>query len=265
MAGPALVRGLLGGLFIAPWTGLVTTSAVLMAKVTGEYSWVPAAERLWARGLLKAWNVDVEVVGGQGLNSTQPHVIMSNHASHADVPILFQTLPVVPGFIAKRELDRIPFLSMALRAGGHVLVDRSSQASRTRALKTAAADVRGGKTIVIFPEGTRGDGKALGPFKKGGMVLAKLSRVPIVPVGIRGSHAILPRAGFVPRSGRVSVHIGEPIPPSVTSSLTAEDLLALVRERIAELCGFSAPHSSESAEPERSASLQEAGGAIGCP
>lgn len=229
----------LGSAVVGPWTASVTVSSVALAHATRDESWVLRGERFWANGLLKLWNVTLDVQGVELWPASSPAcIVMSNHGSLADVPILFSALPVVPGFLAKRELARIPFLSMALRAGGHVLVERTSRASATQAVKAAARKVREGQTIALFPEGTRGDGAALGPFKRGGFVLAKLAEVPVVPVAIRGSHAVLPPGSLLPNAGHVSVHFGKPILASDTKSLTSEQLLALVRARIAELSGL---------------------------
>ena len=222
-------------LFAAPWTMLVTVSGVLLAKTTGRARFIPQAERLWARGLLRVWGVDVEVECPQNLQLTGPYVVMANHASHIDVPILFMALPFVPGFLAKQELDRVPFLSMALRAGGHVLLDRADHMSAMRALRGAAKQIRQGKTVVVFPEGTRGDGRALLPFKKGGFILAKAAAVAILPVGIRGSSGVLPRGALLPRSAGVRVRVGQPIAADEARSHTIGQLLGRVRSQIAEL------------------------------
>jgi 1-acyl-sn-glycerol-3-phosphate acyltransferase len=226
-------------LFLPPWTALVTASAIALTKVTRSPSWVPESERLWARGLLWTWNVHVEMDWPSDLDPAGPYVVMANHTSHVDVPILFMALPFVPGFVAKKELDRVPFLSMALRAGGHVLLDRSDRMSGMRALRSAAEQIRQGNTVAIFPEGTRGDGRSLRPFKKGGFLIAKKAAVPILPVGIRGSQSVLPRGAILPQPATVRVIVGRPILPSEARSLTVDELLACVRGRLAELSGVS--------------------------
>jgi 1-acyl-sn-glycerol-3-phosphate acyltransferase len=237
---PQFSAGRLGrALFVAPWTMLVTASAVTLAKTTGRPAWVPRGERLWARGLLRAWGVHVEVEWPEDLAITEPYVVMANHTSHVDVPLLFMALPFVPGFLAKKELDRVPFLSMALRAGGHVLLDRSDRGSAMQALRAAAEHVRRGNTVAVFPEGTRGDGRTLLPFKKGGFLIAKSAKVAILPVGIRGSHAVLPREAFLPRAANVRVVAGQPISSLETRRLSVNELIARVRSQIAELSGVS--------------------------
>jgi len=233
------------GLFAAPWTMLVTASGVLLAKTTRRATWIPAAERFWARGLLRVWGVEVEVDWPHDFDPGGPYVVMANHTSHIDVPILFMALPFVPGFVAKKELDRVPFLSMALRAGGHVLLDRADRTSAIRALRSAAEQVRQGKTVVVFPEGTRGDGRTLLPFKKGGFLIAKTADVAILPVGIQGSSSVLPRGASLPRSHVVHVRVGDPIDAHEVRSLNIGQLLSRVRSQIAELSEASPRDTSQ--------------------
>jgi 1-acyl-sn-glycerol-3-phosphate acyltransferase len=162
---------------------------------------------------------------------------MSNHASYADIVALFMALPIIPGFLAKRELMSIPFLAAALRAGGHVLIDRGKRESARQAIDSAAQQVRSGKTVLIFPEGTRGDAKMIGTFKSGGFHLAKAAGVSIIPVGLRGTGEVGPKHSFLFWPGKVEVHIGQPIPPEQVISEELNPLIQQVRARIAALSG----------------------------
>jgi 1-acyl-sn-glycerol-3-phosphate acyltransferase len=249
-------------LFTPFWTAGVTVTAVAAARLWRREHYVLAGERLWARGLLRTWGVKVEVEGLDQLPPAGPYIIMANHQSHADVPILFSSLPIIPGFLAKKELGRIPFLAMALRAGGHVLIDRGDRSSAMRALKIAAEEIRSGKTLAIFPEGTRGCEDRLGPFKKGGFLVAKKAGVPVVPVGIVGSRKVLARDAWFPRSGSVRLVAGKPIAPEELRKLDVQDLSDRVYESIAGLLGWpttpqrevpadSAPSSTEAAPDAR--------------
>lgn len=226
------------GLFTAVWTAGVTLTYVSKAKLTGDYQHVAHGQRVWARGLLRTWGVDIHTRGLEHVPESGPYILMANHQSHADVPILFASLPHIPGFLAKRELARIPFLAMALRSGDHVLIDRKNHDSAVKALKGAAHEIRGGKIIAVFPEGTRGESDQLGDFKKGGFLIAKKAAVPILPVGILGSRNLLSRRELFPRGGDVSVNVGKPITPDEIKSLTVEGLIARVRAGISTLLGW---------------------------
>lgn len=234
----SLMYRLPNGLFLPAWTAAVTVTAVSIAKVTRKHSYVTEGERFWARGLLKAWGVEIEAEHLDRLPNQGPYIIMANHQSHADVPILFASLPLIPGFLAKKELARVPFLSMALRAGGHVLIDRSDRSSARKALKVAADEIQAGKTIAVFPEGTRGATDALGEFKKGGFFIAKKAAVPVVPVGIVGSRAVWHRDEWLPRQGRVAVRVGDAIAPERVRKLSVDGLSELVRSSMLALLGW---------------------------
>lgn len=224
-------------LFTGPWTAVVTATGVALAKVTGDFGYITSYERMWAKGLLRTWGVSLRVTGD--VDADAPYIVIANHQSHADVPILFATLPMIPGFVAKKELLKVPFLGMALREGGHVLIDRSDRKSAMAAMQEAAEDIRvESKTIAVFPEGTRGDGRHLQQFKKGGFVLAQAARVPIVPVGIRGSYGILPRGARWPHAAKVEVRVGRTIEADEVESLSLAALMARTRAVIAELSGL---------------------------
>jgi len=237
------------GLFLPGWTALVTVSAVAAAKVRGDDSLVTEGERFWARGLLKAWGVQLDAEQLERLPRNPPYIVMANHQSHADVPILFATLPIIPGFLAKKELARVPFLAMALRAGGHVLIDRADRGSALKALKVAADEIRSGKTIAVFPEGTRGNSDALGEFKKGGFLIAKKAGVPVVPIGISGSRNVWNRDEWLPRAGAVKVRVGSPIESDEIKRLTVEALSVRVRRSMLELLGWSDAPTPGAAKP----------------
>jgi 1-acyl-sn-glycerol-3-phosphate acyltransferase len=175
---------------------------------------------------------------GASLDPDGTYVLMANHQSHIDVVALIVGLPMVPGFLAKAELRKVPLFGKAMESGGHVFVDRSDRARAFDAISEAARDIRTGKSIVIFPEGTRSDHREVLPFKKGGFHLAQQARVPVVPIGIRGSAAILPKHSRELLPGDVHVHVGAPIDGERVASAPLDDLIAEVRGRIVELSGL---------------------------
>lgn len=223
----------------------MVTAAVSAASATGDGDLFRRLERVWARGLTKVWGVDVACFGEANIDPSRSYVIMSNHASHVDIVALFQALPVIPGFLAKSELDKVPFLSTALRAGGHVVIDRGKRSSAMGTLKVAAEEVRNGKTIVVFPEGTRGDSATVGAFKKGGFHLAKEAGVAIVPVGVRGSRDVLPKHGRLLKPGRVEVHIGQPISVDDVMATPLDALIARTRAAVIELSAMPAREAGQ--------------------
>lgn len=194
-------------------------------------------ERRWARWVARGNGIDVATFGAEHLDPARAYVLMANHQSHVDIVALFCALPMVPGFLAKAELRRVPVFGRAMAVGGHVFVERGEHSRAVAAIDEAARAIRDGATIVIFPEGTRSRRREVLPFKKGGFHLAMLAQVPIVPIGIRGTADILPKHGRGIRSGRCEVHIGAPIEPSGRS---LDELLTETRARICELAALPA-------------------------
>ncbi len=197
-------------------------------------------QRHWASGLLKFWGVELKVVGVEHLDPASSYVVMSNHHSYADIVALFVALPVIPGFLAKSELRRVPFLHAALRAGGHVVIQRKRHESAMQTIDSAAAQVRGGRTVLVFPEGTRSETDTVGEFKSGGFRLAKAAGVPIVPVGLRGTGAIGPTRSILFWPGKVEVHVGQPLTAAEVEASDFCELVSEVRQRVMGLSAMPA-------------------------
>jgi len=153
-----------------------------------------------------------------GVRPKAAYIVVSNHQSMFDIPILGTLLfRNFPKYISKRELGRwIPSVSYNLRRGGHVLIDRADAPSAVAAIRDLGACVRAGRaSAVIFPEGTRSRAGALREFRRAGTaaLLDAAPEAPLVPIAIDGSWRLLAHNMMpVPWGVRVRVHIGEPIP-----------------------------------------------------
>jgi 1-acyl-sn-glycerol-3-phosphate acyltransferase len=159
--------------------------------------------------------VQLDIRGREHIPVGQAVVLMSDHQSHLDIPILFVSFGGRLRMVAKRELFRIPLFGPAMRRAGIVEVDRSGDRDRARAAMSNAAEaMAAGTSIWIAPEGTRSADGRLGTFKKGGFLLAKQARAPILPVAIDGSRHILPKHARSMQAGvPVKVTFGVPIAP----------------------------------------------------
>jgi len=230
-----LIRAFINFLFLGGWTAFMVTYAVTLSTLRRDPELFRREQRNWANGLVRFWGVHLEVKGAENMRPGVSYVVMSNHLSYADIVALFIALPTTPGFLAKRELMRVPFLAQALKSGGHVLIDRGKRADAVAAIERAAEQVRAGKTVLIFPEGTRGGSDTVGAFKKGGFHLARAAGVPILPVGLRGSRSVFPRGSVLVHPGRIEVHIGQEITKEHAEAHTPGELLAEVRGRIMAL------------------------------
>lgn len=204
-----IVRYLLISFYTAIWGSLGCTWGLLGGDRT---VWIA---QKWITWILRTCKISI-VVEGDGLthiDAGEPYVLMSNHQSVFDIAAIVTTwYPRTWRFVAKRELTWIPFFGWALKLGGHVIIDRGEQNHAVASLARAAERVRKGTTVMIFPEGTRGDGAKLGPLKSGGFHLATEAGVPILPVSVYGSNRITPKGSLRIESGTIWIRYGTPIP-----------------------------------------------------
>jgi 1-acyl-sn-glycerol-3-phosphate acyltransferase len=149
--------------------------------------------------------------GGQstrgGLDAgTRTYVVMSNHQSHYDIPVLYYVLGGRMRMVAKTELFKLPVFGRAIRDAGMIEVDRGNRQRAIASLAVAKKQLAEGTHIWIAPEGTRSESGELLPFKKGGFVLALDMEAPILPITIKGTRDVLPAHGMLSRRG-VEVHV----------------------------------------------------------
>ena len=143
------------------------------------------------------------------------YVVMSNHQSHYDVPVLYYVLGGRMRMVAKKELFALPVFGRALRDSGMIEVDRGNRQRAIASLGEAKKQLESGTQIWIAPEGTRSTTGELLPFKKGGFVLALDINAPILPITIKGTRDVLPSHGMFSRRGvEVFVTIHPPIETS---------------------------------------------------
>ena len=160
-------------------------------------------------------------------------IYIANHQSNVDIWVLARVMPFGTRFVAKQELFRIPVLGPAMTAAGFIRINRSNHAEAIRSLTRAAESIRGGRPLILFPEGTRSKDGKLQPFKKGAFHLATQAGVPVVPVIIRGTFEIMPPGSIRIRSGPVEVFFERPIDLSEMESDRPRDLLNAVQAVIA--------------------------------
>ncbi len=166
---------------------------------------------------LRICGTRIEVVRSTRVRPWEPYILVANHQSMFDVPLLGAVLPTnFPKYVSKRELARfIPSVSYNLRRGGNAIIDRGNRSQALAAItelgRLAAAR---GVSVVIYPEGTRARKGEMGTFKPAGTLalMAAAPSLPVVPVAIDGSWRLLKHKMFpVPFGTRVRVWVGDPI------------------------------------------------------
>ncbi len=216
---------------------LLCSVSVMMATVVRWDAAITWLLRTWARVVLLASGVHLKLTETGDLSKIGQCIVMANHSSLYDIPVLFLALPFKVRFLAKKQLFAIPFLGGAMRAAGFVSVDRGQTQNRARAFSSAKAQLGEGCSLAIFPEETRSlDGRLL-PFRGGGSLLAISSGLPVLPVGIRGALEVKPRNRRTIHPGTISVHYGTLLLPSDFEN--RKQLNVAIRDQINGLIGAS--------------------------
>jgi 1-acyl-sn-glycerol-3-phosphate acyltransferase len=228
-------------LFVLTLVGINTVICALLAIIVGIFSPYSRLNttitRIWARFILLVMGTRLSIDGLENIQKDKSYVVVSNHQSQIDIPILIVAVRTNLRIIAKKELFKIPFLGWGMKAVGMLEIDRSNHKQSIETLKRAENIVKQHHlSVLVFPEGTRSADGKIHPFKKGPFILAINTRLPILPVSVSGTGRITPKNKLQINPGRVKVTIHPPI--SVENlDLTARDIL---REKTQEavISGF---------------------------
>ena len=176
----------------------------------------------------------VEVLGDIPEDPRHPYVVVCNHQSMADIPIVSR-LPWEMKWVAKEELFRVPAVGTMMKLAGDIPVDRTNPRSGGQALVAARNYLQHRCSVMFFPEGTRSKDGRLLPFTDGAFRLAIKQGVPILPLALDGAVDALPKETWkFNHASNIRVKV---LPPVPTAGLTAADTGALreqVRTMIAE-------------------------------
>jgi len=219
-------------LLIYLYTAVCGTLSLCSSLLDSQGRWQHAFARLWSWLILRTGGIRTRVEGLENLAGLKTAIYCANHQSAMDIPILFVNLPVQFRFVAKRSLFKLPFLGWHLTRSGHIPVDRGRPKGARMSLDAAAERIRAGSSVVLFPEGHRSrDGKML-PFRSGSFYLAIQSGVPIVPITLNGTRAVLKPDTYHVRPGVTEMIVH---PPIATSALRREDVDTLAAKVQAQI------------------------------
>jgi len=213
--------GIPAGVLGIPYSLIVGNTALLYRVVVGGI----------VRWGVQAAGIRVAVAGRERVPAGVACIILPNHVSNLDPPVLFPEIPGMAAAMLKKELMRIPFLGTGMRLGGFVPVERSSRREDAKAsVEKAVESLRRGLHMLIFAEGTRSKDGRLQPFKRGPFYLAMEAGAPIVPVVITGTEKMMRKGSSAIMPGVARVEFLEPLWPK--NFTTREELMAAVRERM---------------------------------
>jgi 1-acyl-sn-glycerol-3-phosphate acyltransferase len=211
-------------------------SFVLLFMWGKPFGAVDRIARFWGRSLFVLAGIRIIRSPLSRFPEGGPYMVMANHRSYLDPPLLIAEAPYYLRFLTKRELFFIPIFGWALYRMGQIPIDRKRKEKAISSLERAETLLNfPGVSILAFPEGTRSRTDDLLPFKKGAFVFAIENKLPILPLWIAGTRPLLPKGSWRLRKGSVTYVVGKPIPTEGFRYEDREKLMEIVRKELLEL------------------------------
>ena len=215
-------------------TALLTIIGCTLGKASFWAYWPPC---IWSKLMCRIPLLQVDVIGREKLQKGTSYVFVANHQGPYDIFLIYGYLGHSFRWLMKKELRRIPLIGRACEKAGHIMVDKSGPKAIARTQALARETLKGGISIVVFPEGSRTFTGCMASFRRGPFMLGHQLRLPIVPVTIDGSFDVLPRQkgfDFLTRH-KLRLVIHDPIP-------YREDLDGIMQESYSVIESALPPH-----------------------
>ncbi len=172
----------------------------------------------WSKSLIAIAGGQVRVHGIENVPSKTRICYIANHQGNFDIPLTLAYLPGLIGYIAKKELRRMPIINLWMHAIGCIFIDRKDRRAAVAVIRKGVEAISGGRNLLLFPEGTRSQGPELKHFKSGSLKLPIRAEATIIPVSISGSYKLLEQTGrMTPAEVHLTIH------PPVAASKYSED------------------------------------------
>ena len=213
----------------------IATAAVVSSAIRPRG---PFGERIM-NGFGRLWvtvaGVRLEVSGLENIEEGTPYIVVANHRSNIDIMTLARALPIPIRFLSKKEVLQFPLMGAAMRGVGMVPLDREmGRKELASIIRSARLLVSEGRSLVIFPEGTRSITGEMLPFKYGAFFIAAQVGCPVLPVAISGTGAIWPPQSWVIKGGPVRVRVMPPIVLTKKDSRQSRPLAHQIRSDLIE-------------------------------
>jgi len=195
---------------LAVSTTIMGTAATLLAILVDKKI-ASVCGIIWARFNSYITPMLVTVIGKEKIEKNKSYVIVANHQSQYDIFVIYGWMPVDFRWVMKMQLRGVPFLGYACYKIGHIYIDRSHPDAAKASINAARDRIKGGTSIMFFPEGTRSEDGQLKEFKKGAFRFALDMGLPILPVTIVNTKNILPAKSLNLFPGKTKLVVHNPI------------------------------------------------------
>ncbi len=179
--------------------------------------------------------IDMTVIGKENVPEDVPVLYVGNHRSYFDIVTLYPLTKNTTGFVAKKELEKIPFISTWMRYMNCEFLDRDNLKEGLKSILNCIASIKSGHSVVIFPEGTRAMGDEMLEFKEGSFKIAEKSGCPIVPVAISNTDQIFEQHIPFVKKQKIVIEFGAPVYMKEMSREEKKQVAATVQSTIAKM------------------------------
>lgn len=221
--------------FMAPvlllLTAVTATVIIIGSSLGGGRWWGYYPGVLWGKLFCWLTFVKVTVSGRENIDADTSYVFVANHQGAYDIFSIYGFLGHKFRWMMKKSLEKIPLVGFSCKKSGQIYVDNSTPSALRSTMDQAQAQLKGGMSLVIFPEGARTWDGNVRAFKRGAYKLAAEFKLPMVPVTIDGAFDVLPRFKMVPHWGHIKLTIHKPVPPPPSEHETQQTVEA-TREAI---------------------------------
>ncbi len=227
---------------------------MLIALIVGLFS-IKARDLMMLRfvqfGLYTVYRfivgVKVTVNGLENIPEDEAVLFIGNHTSYFDIITTYPIMKRPTGFVAKKEIKKIPILPWVMHFVRCLFLDRENPRAGLQTILKAAEYIQDGISIVIFPEGTRSKDGTLGEFKEGSFKIATKAKCPVVPMGIIGTPDVFEKHTPWMKPAKVTINFGKPVSTAEMSRPEMKALPSMIREEVARLSGQES-HSENTSE-----------------
>lgn len=202
---------------------------VLQQRISQRVVKIVFWEILFLSGIKK------KVIGVERVPRDTPVLFIFNHRGFFDVILAYYTVPVLAGFVSKKEIAKIPGLRLWMRLVRCVFLDRDNPREGIKAILKGIERIKSGTSMFISPEGTRNSGEGLLEFKPGSLKMAEKAGCPIVPVAITNANKVFEDHLPWIKATEMTIEYGEPILIHELSKEAKAELLEHCREKVLEL------------------------------
>lgn len=175
------------------WTVIISLMVIIGCSLGGGHFWGYYPGKWWGQAIIRLLLLPVKVEGRENMKKNQSYVIAANHQGAFDIFLIFGFLGRQFKWMMKYQLRKIPFVGFACEKSHQIFVDKRGPRKVKETYDKARATLRGGMSLVVFPEGARSFTGHMGKFRRGAFMLADELQLPILPLTINGSFNIMPR------------------------------------------------------------------------